>query len=98
MGGGNPPIGQEIACHFSQDHAMVTKILDFIHKHLNYKVLNSFFDYHLGLKISKMKINWSADLADYAAPVLWSFHICCLTRDVPANDNPRLLSEIKRRR
>ena len=32
----NPPIGQEIACHFSQDHAMVTKILDFIHKHLKY--------------------------------------------------------------
>ena len=32
-GGGNPPIGQEIACHFSQDHAMVPKILDFIHKH-----------------------------------------------------------------
>ena len=29
----------------SQDHAMVTKILDFIHKHLNYKVLKSFFDY-----------------------------------------------------
>ena len=36
-GGGGPkvPAGQEIACHFSQDHAMVTKILDFIHKHLN---------------------------------------------------------------
>ena len=29
------PAGQEIACHFSQDHAMVTKILDFIHKHPN---------------------------------------------------------------
>ena len=27
-------IGQEIACHFSQDHTMVTKFLDFIHKHL----------------------------------------------------------------
>ena len=24
---------------------MVTKILDFIHKHLNYKVLKTFFDY-----------------------------------------------------
>ena len=24
-GGWNPPIGQEIACHFSQDHTMVTK-------------------------------------------------------------------------
>jgi hypothetical protein len=34
-GGPNVPTGQEIACHFSQDHAMVTKILDFIHKHLN---------------------------------------------------------------
>ena len=34
-GGGNPPIGQEIACCFSQDHdhAMVTKILEFINKH-----------------------------------------------------------------
>ena len=34
-GGLRQPIGQEIACHFSQDHAMVTKILDFIHKHPN---------------------------------------------------------------
>ena len=34
-GGGIPPIGQEIACHLSQDHAMVTKILNFIHKHPN---------------------------------------------------------------
>ena len=34
-GGGILPIGQEMACHFSQDHAMVIKILDFIHKHLN---------------------------------------------------------------
>ena len=34
-GGSKWPTGQEIACHFSQDHAMVTKILDFIHKHLN---------------------------------------------------------------
>ena len=25
----------EIGSHFSQDHAMVTKILDFIHKHVN---------------------------------------------------------------
>ena len=36
VGGWNPPIGLEIACHFSQDHAMVTKILDFIHKHPKY--------------------------------------------------------------
>jgi hypothetical protein len=37
MGGGwNPPIGQEIACHFSHDHTMVTKFLDFIHKHPKY--------------------------------------------------------------
>ena len=35
MGGWNHPAGQEITCHFSQDHAMVTKILDFIHKHPN---------------------------------------------------------------
>ena len=41
----NPPIGQEIACHFSQDHTGVTKILDFIHKHLNLKVVKSFFPY-----------------------------------------------------
>ena len=32
-GGGNPPIGQDIACHFSQDHTVVTKFLDFIHTH-----------------------------------------------------------------
>ena len=48
MGGGwNHPTGQEIACHFSQDHTMVTKFLDFIHKHPNYKVVKSFF-YYLG--------------------------------------------------
>ena len=36
-GGGGPkvPAGQKIACHFSQDHAMVTKILDFIYTHPN---------------------------------------------------------------
>ena len=35
-GGGGPkvPSGVSIGCHFSQDHAMVTKILDFIHIHL----------------------------------------------------------------
>ena len=33
-GGHKVPTGQEIVCHFSQDHARVTKILDFIHKHL----------------------------------------------------------------
>ena len=43
--GGNPPIGQEIACHFSQDHAMVTKILDIIHKHPKYQLVKSFFYY-----------------------------------------------------
>ena len=32
-GGPKVPAGQEIVCHFSQDHAMVTKNLDFIHKH-----------------------------------------------------------------
>ena len=44
-GGWNPPIGQEIACHFSQDHAMVTKILDIIHKHPKYQLVKSFFYY-----------------------------------------------------
>ena len=34
-GGSKCPIGQEIRSHFPQDHAMVTKILDFIHKHPN---------------------------------------------------------------
>ena len=27
------PICQEIACHFSQDHTMIAKFLDFINKH-----------------------------------------------------------------
>jgi len=39
------PFGQEIACHFSQDHTMVTKFPDFIHKHPKYKVVKSFFYY-----------------------------------------------------
>ena len=36
-GGRGPkvPSGFSIGCHFSQDHAMVTKILDFIHIHPN---------------------------------------------------------------
>ena len=33
-GGPKVPIGFSIGRHLSQDHAMVTKILDFIHKHL----------------------------------------------------------------
>ena len=44
-GGRILPIGQEIACHFSQDHTMVTKFLGFIHKHPKYKVVKSFFYY-----------------------------------------------------
>ena len=32
-GGSKCPYGFLIGCHFSQDHAMVTKILDFINKH-----------------------------------------------------------------
>ena len=32
-------IAREIACHFSQDHTMVTKFLDFVHKHPKYKVV-----------------------------------------------------------
>ena len=43
--GGILPIGQEIACHFSQDHTMVTKFLDFIHKHPNQKLVKFFFYY-----------------------------------------------------
>ena len=42
-GGRILPGGQEIACLFSLDHAMVTKFLDFVHKHLKYKVVKSFF-------------------------------------------------------
>ena len=34
-GGPKVPSGQKIVCHFSQGHAMVTTILDFIHKHPN---------------------------------------------------------------
>ena len=45
MGGWNHPTGQEIACHFSQDHTMVRKFLDFIHKHPKYKVVKYFFYY-----------------------------------------------------
>ena len=37
--GRNLPIGQEIACHFSQDHTMTTKILDFIHNDPNKKLV-----------------------------------------------------------
>jgi hypothetical protein len=32
-GGSKCPFRQENVCHFLQDHAMYTKILDFIHKH-----------------------------------------------------------------
>ena len=45
MGGLIQSIAGEIACHFSQDHTMVTKFLDFIHKHPKYKVVKSFFYY-----------------------------------------------------
>ena len=38
-------IGQENACHFSQDHTKVTKFLDFINKHPNQKGVKSFFYY-----------------------------------------------------
>ena len=33
------------ACHFSQDHTMVPKFLDFIHKYPKYKVVKWFFYY-----------------------------------------------------
>ena len=39
------PSGREIVCHFSQGDAMVTKILDFMHKHPNLNVVKSFFVY-----------------------------------------------------
>ena len=65
--GGGPkwPTGQENVCHFSHGHAMLTKILDFIHKDLNYKVLKSFFDYpdrffrNLAETDEKLQIFWS---------------------------------------
>ena len=49
QGGGGliQSIAREIACHFSQDHTLVTKFLEFILKHPNYKVVKSFF-YYLG--------------------------------------------------
>ena len=43
---------------------MVTKLLDFIHKHLNYKVIKSFFDYlnrcfrNLAETDEKLQIFW----------------------------------------
>ena len=40
------PSGFSIGCHFSQDHAMITKILDLINKHPKLKVVKS-FAYHL---------------------------------------------------
>ena len=64
-GGPKVPSGFSIGCHFSQDHAMVTKILDFIHKHLNYNVLKSFFDYldrcfrNLAETDEKLQFFWS---------------------------------------
>ena len=64
-GGPKWPTGQENVCHFSHGHAMVTKILDFIHKHLNYKVLKSFFDYpdrffrNLAETDEKLQFFWS---------------------------------------
>ena len=45
-GGSKCPYGFLIGCHFSQDHAMITKILDFINKHPKLKVVKS-FSYHL---------------------------------------------------
>ena len=45
MGGLIQSIAREIACHFSQDHTMVTKFLEYIQKHLKYKVVESFFYY-----------------------------------------------------
>ena len=64
-GGPKWPTGQENVCLFSHGHAMVTKILDFIHKHLNYKVLKSFFDYpdrffrNLAETDEKLQFFWS---------------------------------------
>ena len=59
------PTGQEIVCHFSHGRAIITKILDFIHKDLNYKVPKSFFDYpdwffwNLAKTDEKLQIFWS---------------------------------------
>ena len=47
-GGSKCPYGFLIGCHFSQDHATVTKILDFINKHSKLMVVKPFFYYLYG--------------------------------------------------
>ena len=39
--GWNPNIGQDIACHFSQGHALVPKIIYFIHKQFQLKLITT---------------------------------------------------------
>ena len=53
QGGGRIlPGDQEITCHSSQDHTMVTKFLDFIHKHPKYQVI-SLLSWQVFLKFSR---------------------------------------------
>ena len=66
-GGGGPkwPYGFSIGCHFSQDQAMITKILDFINKHPKLKVVKSFSYYlyrffrNLAETDEKLQFFWS---------------------------------------
>ena len=64
-GGSKCPYGFLIGFHFSQDHAMVTKILDFINKHPKLKVVKSFSYYlyrfyrNLAETDEKLQIFWS---------------------------------------
>ena len=64
-GGSMCPYGFSIDCHFSQDHAMVTKILDFINKHPKLMVVNPFSYYlyrffrNLAETDEKLQFFWS---------------------------------------
>ena len=74
-GGPKVPAGQEIACHFSQDHTMVTKILDFIHKHPNLKVVKSFFHYLDRFFRNLAKTNKKVEFFGIEKPKIYSFSI-----------------------
>ena len=45
VGGSCVPAAQEIACHFSQDHARTLKLLDFFKNDVGPKVKESFWAY-----------------------------------------------------
>ena len=90
------PAGQEIACHFSQDCAMVTKILDFIHKHPNEKVVKPFFEYLDRFMRKKIRIFWYRKSQN---PYFFTTKKAKLSRspffDTPGNDFGHLVYEIK---